>query len=119
MEKSLGLLAAVVLLGGFLDTVLKVDASTDTYLRSNNRTTTTAEPVTVEDHRRHPLTPTTAPSKLSTTTARDKLRDGKTSSKGREEENNKEEEKDDSAEDEKTKLGRTQKTFNRSESWLN
>lgn len=114
MEKSLRLLAAAVLLGGFLDAVLMVDASTDTYLRSNNRTTTTAKPVTVEDHRRYPLTPTTAPSKLSTTTARDKQRDGKTNSKGREEENSKEDEKDDSAEDKKTKLGRTQKTFSRS-----
>lgn len=103
----MGLLAAVVLLGGFLDAVLMVDASPDTYLRSNNRTTTTAESVTVEDHRRHPLTPTTAPNKLSTTSARDKQLDGKTSSKGKKEENSKEEEKDDSAEDEKTKLGRT------------
>ncbi|XP_074515982.1 putative carboxypeptidase X1 [Sebastes fasciatus] len=95
MEKPLCTLAAVILLGGFLDAVLTDDTTTQINLLSNY--TTTAESVTVQpqDHSTDRLTPTEAPTKLSTTAARGKQLDTKNISQDSEEENsNKEEKKD-------------------------
>lgn len=107
MEKPLCTLAAVILLGGFLDAVLTDDTTTQINLLSNY--TTTAESVTVQpqDHSTDRLTPTEAPTKLSTTAARGKQLDTKNISQDSEEENSNKEEK----KDVKTQLGRTKLYF--------
>lgn len=62
MDKSC-FLAVVLLLGGFVDTALMVDASTESSLTMTNATSAaTAEPVTPQ-HKTDAPTPTAAPSK--------------------------------------------------------
>lgn len=62
MDKSC-FLAVVLLLGGFVDTALMVDASTESSLTLTNATSAaTAEPVTPQ-HKTDAPTPTAAPSK--------------------------------------------------------
>lgn len=109
MEKSLGLLAALVFLVGFLGAALADTALTEGYSLSNNTTTTTSTtitvvPATTQDSRRNPTTPTIAPSQSAGTSSRVKQSHSRDSRRDREEGNSKEEE--DSRENDKTQLGR-------------
>lgn len=109
MEKSFCMLAVVIFLGGFLDAAgALIDDKTESYSLLNN--TATAESVTVEPQNQGTdrPTPTTAQTKLSTTTVRDKQLDTKSNSQDSKEENNKKEETDDrNTEEKKQELGRT------------
>lgn len=112
MEKSLCFLAGVLFLGGLLDAALMDDdVSTESYTIINEvSNTTTAGTVTVRNST-DPATPTTAPTKLSSTTGSNKQLESKKVSTDTEEETSKEQtsaEKD-SREDGKTQLGRTRK----------
>lgn len=105
MEKSLRLLAALVFLAGFLGAALTDDALTEGYSLSNDTTTTiTAVPVTTQDSRGNPATPTIAPSQSAGTSSGVKQSHSRDSRRDREEGNSKEEEE--SREDDKTQLGR-------------
>ncbi|XP_038584222.1 probable carboxypeptidase X1 [Micropterus salmoides] len=102
MEKSFCMLAVVIFLGGFLDAAgALIDDKTESYSLLNN--TATAESVTVEPQNQGTdrPTPTTAQTKLSTTTVRDKQLDTKSNSQDSKEENNKKEETDDRNTEEK------------------
>lgn len=88
-------LAVVLLLGGFVDTALMLDASTESFLTSTNVTSAaTAEPVTPQ-HKTDAPTPTAAPSKSS-------------SGSGAKQQDSTEEDsrEKNSGEDEKTQLGK-------------
>ncbi|XP_011618137.1 probable carboxypeptidase X1 [Takifugu rubripes] len=88
MDKSC-FLAAVLLLGGFVDTALMVDASTESFLTLTTVTTAaTAEAVTAQ-HETDAPTPTAAPSKSTSSSGRAKQQDST---------------EEDSGEDEKTQL---------------
>lgn len=109
MEKSLCVLAAVIILGTLLDESgsLIINATTESYSLSNYTTTVTVnwtEPVTVEDRRRNLPTTTTA-QKLFTTAFTGKQLDTKNISKVNK--NKDKEETDDSKkEDKKAELGK-------------
>lgn len=110
MEKSLCFLAGVLFLGGLLDAALmNDDTSTESYSIINEvRNTTTAESVTVRNST-DPATPTTAPTKLSSTTVSNKQQESKRVSTDREEETSKDQTstEEDNRKDEKTQRGRT------------
>uniref|UniRef100_A0A7N8X6E2 Carboxypeptidase X (M14 family), member 1a n=1 Tax=Mastacembelus armatus TaxID=205130 RepID=A0A7N8X6E2_9TELE len=106
MKRSLCVLAAVIFLGGILDEAgaLINDTTTGSFLLSNSTSTTTT--VTVEDHSRDTPSPTTAPIKLFTSTARGKHLDARSSSPDNQEviDKKKKETDDTKTEDEKTEL---------------
>lgn len=114
MEKSLCTLAAVIFLGVFSAGAgaLINDATTESYSLFNNTATTATvkwtQPVTADqDQSTERQPPTTAETKLSTTTVRDEQLDTKRTKQDSEEENNSKKEEDDKKKkDEKTELGK-------------
>ncbi|GLD47664.1 probable carboxypeptidase X1 [Lates japonicus] len=111
MEKSLCTLAAVIFLGVFSAGAgaLINDATTESYSLFNNTATTATvkwtQPVTVDQDQSTELpAPTTAETKLSTTTVRDEQLDTKRTKQDSEEENSSKKEEDNKKKDEKTEL---------------
>lgn len=109
MEKSLCMLAAVILLGAFLHAAdaQMIDAETErSYSSSSINSTLRSVTVEPQSHSRHGQTATTAETKLLTTTVRNKQLDSKNTIQDSEEASSNKDEDDNKTDDEKTQLGR-------------